>query len=108
MPAIFLAEAVSWFLRAAKAAHAESYLGLARLYENRELEVYSRWKPTKWFQVAVEYSEGHSTSALFAISRQYIQGVGAPCDLQMAKWWLNRILFVSPSNSASKKERNGC
>ena len=58
----------------------------------------------KWFRVAVEYTEGHSTSALFAIARQYIQGIGAPCDIENAKWWLNRILLVARPNSASAKE----
>ncbi len=97
-------EAVAWFLRAAEAGHSESFLELARLYENKELPVHDPAEAHKWFRVAVEYTEGHSTSALFAIARQYIQGIGAPCNLQMAKWWLNRILFVAPPDSASHKE----
>jgi TPR repeat protein len=97
-------EAVSWFLRAAEAGLSESFLELARLYENSELQVHDPVEAHKWFRVAVEYTEGHSTSALFAIARQYLQGVGAPCDLQLAKWWLQRILLVASANSPSRKE----
>jgi TPR repeat protein len=97
-------QAVAWFLRAAEAMHSDSFLELARLYENKELEVYNPAEAHKWFRVAAEYSEGRSTSALFAIARQYIQGVGAPCDIQNAKWWLNRILRVSSEKSGSRRE----
>ena len=97
-------EALTWFLRAAEAMHSESFIELARLYENRDLEVYNPTEAHKWFRVAAEYSEGRSTAALFAIARQYIQGVGVPCEIDNAKWWLNRILLVAPANSVSCKE----
>jgi TPR repeat protein len=97
-------EAVASFLRAAEAVHSESFLELATIYENKELPVHDPVEAHKWFRVAVEYTEGHSTSALFAIARQYMQGVGAPCDIENAKWWLNRILLVAPPDSPSRKE----
>jgi len=97
-------EAVTWFLRAAQAVQGDSFLELARLYDNRDLDVYNPAEAHKWFRVAAEHSEGRSTNALFAIARQYIEGVGAQCDLEMAKWWLNRILLVAPEKSASRRQ----
>ncbi len=98
------AQAVPWFLRAAQAVHGDSFLELARLYENRELEVYNPTEAHKWFRVAVEYSEGRAVSALFALARQHLDGLGAPCDVEMAKFWLRRVLLVSPEKYPSHRE----
>jgi uncharacterized protein len=98
------AQAVNWFLRAAQDVHADSFLELARLYENRELEVYNPTEANKWFRVAVEYSEGHTVSALFALADQHLTGMGALCDVEMAKFWLNRILLVSPKTYRSHRQ----
>jgi len=98
------AQAVAWFLRAAQAVQAQSFLELARLYENRELEVYNPSEAHKWFRVAAEYSEGRSTSALFALARQHLDGLGAPCDVEAARFWLRRVLLVAPEKSFSRRE----
>lgn len=97
-------EAVEWFLRAARVVLPESFLELARLYENPTLEVYNPSEAHKWFRVAVEYSEGNSPSALLALARQHISGTGASCDLGQAKFWLRRVLSVSPEKSGSRRE----
>ena len=97
-------EAVNWFLRAAQALRADSFLELARLYENRELEVYNSAEAHKWFRVAADYSEGKSVSALFALARQHLDGQGAPCDVGMAKFWLRRVLLVLPEKYPSHRE----
>lgn len=98
------AQAVPWFLRAAQALHGGSFLELARLYENRELEVYNPTEAHKWFRVAADYSEGRSVSALFALARQHLDGQGAPCDVEKAKFWLRRVLLVSPEKYQSHRE----
>lgn len=97
-------DALSWFLRAAQAVHADSFLELARLYENRELEVYDPTEAHKWFRVAADYSEGKSVSALFALARQHLDGQGAACDLEKARFWLRRILAVAPPSFGSHRE----
>ncbi len=98
------AQAVSWFLRAAEAMHADSFLELARLYEDRALEVYNPREAHKWFRVAAEYSEGRSVSALFALARQHLDGKGVPCDVEKARFWLQRVLLVSPEGAPSRRE----
>lgn len=98
------AQAVPWFLRAAQALHGDSFLELARLYENRELEVYNPTEAHKWFRVAADYSEGRSVSALFALARQHLDGQGASCDIEKAKFWLRRVLLVSPEKYQSHRE----
>ncbi len=97
-------EAVSWLLRAAQALRADSFLELARLYDNKELEVYNSAEAHKWFRVAADYSEGKSVSALFALARQHLDGQGAACDLEKARFWLRRILAVAPPSYSSHRE----
>jgi TPR repeat protein len=97
-------EAVPWFLRAAQAGQSESYVELANLYHDRETVVYDPVEAHKWYRVVAEHSEGNSARALLAIARQYSQGVGVPCDVEMARVWLRRLLSAVPATSLAHRE----
>ncbi len=100
----FPADAVSWFLRAAKAGLSESYVELAILYDDRQTVVYDPAEAHKWYRVVAEHSEGNSSRALLAIARQYSEGVGVPCDVEMARVWLRRLLQAVPVKSSAHRE----
>lgn len=98
------ADAVSWFLRAAQAGLSESFVELAILYDNRESEVYDPKEAHKWYRIVAEHSEGTSSRALLAIARQYCEGTGVPCDVEMARVWLRRLLQAVPVTSSTHRE----
>lgn len=98
------AQALPWFLRAAQAQHADSFLELARLYENPDSGVHDPSEAHRWFRVAAEHSEGSAVSALLALARQHLEGRGAACDVEQARSWLRRVLLRSPKNSYSHRE----
>lgn len=96
-------EAVKWFLRAAEAGHSESFIELANLFSHRESKVYNPSEAHKWFRVVAEYSEGTHSRALLSIAHQFAEGQGVPCDVEMAKTWLRRLLQVVPKTSLAHR-----
>jgi len=97
-------EAVTWLLRAAKAGLSESYVALALLYDDRRSVVYDPAEAHKWYRVVAEHSEGTSSRALLAIARQHTEGVGVPCDVEMARVWLRRLLQAVPRKSSAHRD----
>ena len=97
-------QAIPWFLRAAEAEFSESFIELASIYDDRESEVYNPAEAHKWYRVVAEHSEGTASRALLAIARQHMDGVGVPCDVEMAKLWLRRLLHAVPEKSSAYRE----
>lgn len=97
-------QAVTWFLRAAEAGFAESFIELASLYDNRASKVYDPVEANKWYRILAEYSEGTNSRALLALAQQHLDGAGAPCDVNLAKRWLLRLLQAVPQQSNAHRE----
>jgi TPR repeat protein len=98
------AKALPWFLRAAEAGLTESYICLADLYANPKSELYNPAEAHKWYRVVAEHSEGTNSRALLSIARQHLDGLGVPCDVELAKLWLCRLLQAVPQKSSAHRE----
>jgi hypothetical protein len=88
-------EAVSWFLRAAKANQSESYISLAMIFDDRNSQLYDPAEAVKWYQIAVAKNGSNIPRSLVAIARHYRDGVGVPRNKDIARIWLEMLFSMT-------------
>jgi TPR repeat protein len=98
------AEALPWFLRAAKAGLSEGPLCLAFLYNDRRSDMYDPVEAIKWYSVVAAGSGRSAALAMLVLARKYRDGVGTSRDPEMVKQWLHRFLQVMPEDCPERKQ----